>query len=202
MDSFNGWPQCRNSNNVCNLSLKLRRGQRTANDHEQVSLVPFVQSTKGRVVDGWCAVLGINEDKTVAHLQMNVKEGSVVVVWIWDGGIALFALSSVHITSSFCYRNTPWTTYKKDQENWVGVTRMKLLGILDNNNQKSTLASITGASFTASSSFFGAEFLQGTSLLFRGTPEKCNFGLGVKRGKNRFVLPYMPLSGATETLNH
>lgn len=73
-DSLNGWPQCRNSNNVYNLSLKLRWGQCTGNDHEQVSLVLFVQSTKGRVVDGWCTMLGINEDEVVACLQMNVKE--------------------------------------------------------------------------------------------------------------------------------
>lgn len=89
----------------------------------------------------------------MASLQMDVKEGSVAAVWVWDRGIALFALSSVHINCSFCYRKPPCTTSKKDQENWVGVIRIKWLGILDNNYQNCILASVTGALFTESSSF-------------------------------------------------
>lgn len=121
---------------------------------------------QGRVVDGWCATLGMNEDETVACLQMDMKEGSVAAVWVWDGGIALFALSSVHINSSFCYRNPPCTTSKKDQENWVGVIRIKWLGILDNNYQKCILASVTGALFTESSSFLWCWISSGDLIIF------------------------------------
>lgn len=89
MDSLNGWSQCRNSNNVYNLSFKLRWGQSTVNDHEQVSLVPFAQSTKGRVVDGWHVTLGINEDETVVCLQTNVKEGEYYLDLGWGSCVSL-----------------------------------------------------------------------------------------------------------------